>query len=99
MSDAIKGHFDRLYAPVEEALKTLHAHMPWGLQIPLSDGRVLTLKKFTEVEERDGRFEFGFDLANDSIHLEFYVKHTGGGGAPALDLASEIISALREGGQ
>lgn len=92
MVDLIKSHLDRLYAPVEEALRTVHAHMPWGLQIPLADGRVLTLKKFGDVSKREetGRWEFGFDLADASIHLEFMVKHTGGGGMVPSDVANGI---------
>ena len=94
MNEAIKSHFGRLYAPVEEVLRTVSAHMPWGLQVTLADGRVLTLKKFGEISQRDGRWEFGFDLANDDMHLEFMVRHTGGGGAVAPDLASDIAKEI-----
>lgn len=96
--DAVQAHLARVYADVEEAVRTVFASLPWGLEVKMANGETLVLKKFVEPRRNSetGRWEFGFDLANDNRHLEFFVRHTGGGGSPAPDLQKDISAMLAE---
>lgn len=72
-----------LYGEVPEIIRHLWAMLPLGQEIVLSNGRIGRLKAFVQPRERDGRWEFGFDVVFDKgspDHLEFFLKHTGGGG-------------------
>lgn len=72
-----------LYGEVPEIVRQLWHMLPLGQEITLSNGRVGKLKPFVEPRERDGRWEFGFDVVFEKgspDHLEFFLKHTGGGG-------------------
>lgn len=69
----------------EEIIKEAFHRMPFNQDLVLSNGRIGRFKTFFEPREKDGRWEFGFDFKFDDDgrspdHLEFYVKHTGGGG-------------------
>ena len=100
MSEVVQAHFARIYAHVEEAMQELHAHMPWGAEIKLSNGKTLKMRKFCPVEEHEGRFRFGFDLATDdgTMHLEFFVRHTGGGSFPTQE-EIELLAKEMEAGR
>ena len=72
-----------LYGEVGEILQEIFHRMPFGQEVTLSNGRVGRIKKFIEPRMRDDQWEFGFDIVFDvgsPDHLEFFVKHTGGGG-------------------
>lgn len=84
-----------LYGEVPEIMQHLWSLMPLGKEIHLSNGRVGKVVKFIEPRLReDGNWEFGFDVrfeVGSPDHLEFMVKHTGGGGAvgiPTTPIAS-----------
>ena len=74
-----------LYGEVPEIMHHLWSMMPLGKEIHLSNGRVGKVVKFIEPRLREGQgWEFGFDVRFETgspDHLEFMVKHTGGGGA------------------
>ena len=74
-----------LYGEVPEIMQHLWSMMPLGKEIHLSNGRVGKVVKFVEPRLREGQgWEFGFDVRFETgspDHLEFMVKHTGGGGA------------------
>jgi hypothetical protein len=81
VSDMLPG----IYGEVGEIIAEICARMPYGQEIHLSNGRVGRFKKFAppSIDEETGRWKFGFDIVFDKgspDHLEFYVKHTGGGG-------------------
>lgn len=86
MSGLIEEDFlPGLYGEVPEILWEIFHRMPFGQTFTLSNGRVGLLKKFVEPRRRDetGMWEFGFDIVFEKgspDHLEFFVKHTGGGG-------------------
>lgn len=73
-----------LYGEVPEIMHELWSRMPLGQEITLSNGRVCKIVKFIEPRLREGQgWEFGFDVrfeVGSPDHLEFMVKHTGGGG-------------------
>ena len=75
---------EKLYGEVPEIMQHLWSTLPFGGEIKLSNGRTGRLKRFVEPRERDGRWELGFDVTFDDgaspDHLEFFLKHTGGGG-------------------
>ena len=76
-----------IYAEVEEVMREIYARLPYGEEITLSNGRVFQLKKFSAVKEHEGRYRFGFDAVFEQgspDHLEFYTRHTGGGGYVSL---------------
>jgi hypothetical protein len=68
----------------EAVLKAIWEAMPWGLKIDLPGGEDAVLKKFVEPRQKDGAWEFGFDVRDTTgaWHLEFFVKKTGWGGVP-----------------
>lgn len=73
---------EKLYGEVPEIIRHIWALLPFGQEIALSNGRVGKLKPFVEPRERDGRWELGFDVVfatGSPDHLEFFLKHTGGG--------------------
>lgn len=88
---------ERLYGEVPEIMQFLWAITPWGQEIALSNGRRGRLKRFVEPRERDGRWEYGFDVIFEDgaspDHLEFFVKHTGGGGLVLAPSAPAIVAA------
>ncbi len=73
-----------LYGEVPEIMQHLWSLMPIGKEIHLSNGRVGKVVKYIEPRLREGQgWEFGFDVRFDvgsPDHLEFMVRHTGGGG-------------------
>lgn len=73
-----------LYGEVPEIMHHLWALMPLGKEIHLSNGRVGKIVKYIEPRLREGHgWEFGFDVRfaiGSPDHLEFMVRHTGGGG-------------------
>lgn len=80
--------FDGIKAKVTsvamEAAQDVFHRMPWDQEIVMSDGRRGKILKFVEprLNEETGKPEFGFDIAGDGWHLEFFVRQTGWGGAP-----------------
>jgi hypothetical protein len=85
--DWLSGQLPGIYAEVGEVITDVFARMPFGQEFTLSNGRKGRIKKFVEPRQRDGRWEFGFDVVFDEgspDHLEFFVKHTGGGGMVAV---------------
>lgn len=68
----------------EAALKAIFAAMPWGMTINLPGGEDATLERFVEPREKDGVWEFGFDVRDTTgnWHIEFFAAKTGWGGAP-----------------
>lgn len=74
-----------IYGEVGEIVREVFHRMPFGQEFTLSNGRKGRIKKFVEPRQREegGRWEFGFDVVFDEgspDHIEFFVKHTGGGG-------------------
>ncbi len=90
---------DRLWGEVPEVIRHLWSMMPIGQEIRLSNGRVGKVVKFIEPRLREGEgWEFGFDVRFDvgsPDHLEFMVKHTGGGGTLGEPIAEPGPSALQ----
>ena len=68
----------------EAALRAIWDAMPWGMTIPLPGGEDATLNKFVEPRQKDGVWEFGFDVRDTlgNWHLEFFATKTGWGSAP-----------------
>jgi hypothetical protein len=86
-----------IYAEVPEVIREVFARMPYDQGFTLSNGRVGRFKKFVEPRQKDGRWEFGFDIVFDEgspDHLEFFVQHTGGGGLVAVP-TTPIIEQVR----
>ena len=82
MDDAL-DILSSMYGEVPEIIQHIWHLIPIGQEITLSNGRVGRLKAFVLPSERNGRWEFGFDVVFDKgspDHLEFFLKHTGGGG-------------------
>jgi hypothetical protein len=79
----IDDNFKHLYRELPEIMQKLWELMPIGKEIALSNGRVGIIKKFYEPTEEEGQLSFGFDVVFEKgspDHLEFVLKHTGGGG-------------------
>jgi hypothetical protein len=70
----------------EEIMRHIHAMMPWGQSFTLANGQTVTINKFTDPRERDGTWQFGFDVSCDAFHLEFQVHRTGWGRALGGDV-------------
>ncbi len=96
MDDPIK-FTERLYGEVPEIMQHIWSLLPIGQEIVLSNGRVGRIKAFVEPRERDGRWELGFDVTfaqGSPDHLEFFLKHTGGGGMIGVP-TTPIVTAAR----
>lgn len=81
--DFLDEHLPGLYGEMPEVIREIWARLPFGTEFTLSNGRKGRFKKFVEPRIRDGMWECGFDIVFDEgspDHLEFFVKHTGGGG-------------------
>lgn len=90
---------EKLYGEVPEIMQFLWAIGPWGQEVKLSNGRVGRFKRFVEPRERDGRWEYGFDVIFEDgaspDHLEFFMIHTGGGGMVMAPNAPPISAVGR----
>ena len=88
---------ESLYGEVSEIMEELWALHPWDKEIKLSNGRAGVIKPFVTPRERDGRWEFGFDIiftdGSSPDHLEFFVRNTGGGGMVMASAAPAIRKA------
>jgi hypothetical protein len=82
----------RMWGDVPEVMKELWHRLPFDQPIILASGRTGHFKKFVEPKIRDeshpnngGCWCFGVDFVFDGggspDHFEFYLFHTGGGGA------------------
>ena len=77
----IDDNFKHLYRELPEVMQKLWELMPIGEKIILSTGREGVIKKFYAPDGEDN--SFGFDVVFEKgspDHLEFVLKHTGGGG-------------------
>ena len=64
----------------EEAIREVFARMPWGQKFTLASGQEVEIRRFVKPREsEDGGWEFGFDVACPSFHIEFMVYRTGWG--------------------
>lgn len=82
MSD-IEDLLPGMYADVPEVLRELFHRLPFGEEITLANGRKGRFVKLSEPRIMREQWVFGVDFRFDSgspDHLEFYLKHTGGGG-------------------
>ena len=82
-AEFIEEHLPGIYGELPEIMREIFPRLPFGTEFVLSNGRKGRFKKFVEPRERDGRWECGFDIVFDEgspDHLEFFIKHTGGGG-------------------
>ena len=96
LQDMVPG----IYSDVPEVLRELFHRLPFDKPITLANGRTGRFVKLAEPRERDGRWEFALDFRFDSgspDHLEFYLKHTGGGGFVAPGNAPPPQQKGREG--
>jgi len=88
-----------IYAEVGEVIVEVFSRMPFAQEFILSNGRKGRIRKFVEPRQRDGRWEFGFDVVFDEgspDHLEFFVKHTGGGGMVAVPTTPVVPMAANQ---
>src|ERR1700688_3185416 len=88
-----------IYGEVGEIIREVFARMPYGQEFTLSNGRVGRIKKFIEPRQNDGQWEFAFDVAFDvgsPDHIEFFVKHTGGGGFVAVPTTPIVSTAAKQ---
>lgn len=92
--DFVEGFMPGAWSEVSEVMREVFARLPYGERIRLSNGREFELKKFVEPRWNDeGRWEFGFDAVfpdanpGEIDHLEFFTRHSGGGGALAVPVA------------
>ncbi len=75
------------YREVPGILEELYHYLPYDKEFTTSSGRPYILKKFTAPRPNPETevWEFGFDVSfkddKSPDHLEFFIKHTGGGGA------------------
>ena len=70
-----------------EAMTELYHRLPWGMEIVLSNGQTVVMKKFVEPKiGKDGQEEFGFDLA---------IKDSCGGSWICRQILFQRLSLLR----
>lgn len=87
-TDVVQDFIPGAWSEVEEVMREVFARLPYGEPITLSNGREFHLKKFIEPrQDQSGRWMFAFDATFPEAgpgaidHLEFSVRHSGGGGA------------------
>lgn len=83
--DFLDEHLPGIYGELPEIIREIWSRLPFGQEFTLSNGRRGRFKKFVEprIHSETGRWECGFDVVFDEgspDHLEFFIKHTGGGG-------------------
>lgn len=90
----VEGFMPGAWSEVSEVIREIFARLPYGERIHLSNGREFEIKKFVEPRLNDsGRWEFGFDAIFPDAkpgqidHLEFFTRHSGGGGSLAAPVA------------
>jgi len=95
----LNEHIPGIYAEVGEIIREVFVRMPYGQELTLSNGRVGRIKKFIEPRQNEGKWEFAFDVTFDvgsPDHIEFFVKHTGGGGFVAVPTTPIVSTAAKQ---